>query len=225
MFSCHTDDKCYCSVSEDKANDSEDVATTTWCDSDSCISQSKCYCKSKNFGAIIPGKGCNSDNLALDYELFTIGSGAADGNGGSVRTNDIVVTRTCRNRSNRHSGDGQHLAANEALSVKKSVEMAALFADVKLSQTTDIKNLKPSKSKSKHKQQQPQHQKQGKEKDSVRSNRSDLVVLKNSNNIRKMLSSNNSNSCNGHHHNDDHYQSIVPRPVSASLEDSLGYLP
>jgi len=103
---------------------------TTWCDTDSCVSASKCYCKrsEKRFSSMCVGneyskarksKSTNkkpSEKLTLDYELFTIG------------------------------GNSKSVQPEEALSVKKSVEAAAVFADVKLSQTTDIKSLCPNPS-------------------------------------------------------------------------------
>lgn len=56
----------------------------------------------------------NKDNLGLDYELFSLPS----------------------------SGSKKHVNPNDALSVKKSVEAAAVFGDVRLSQTTDIKDFR-----------------------------------------------------------------------------------
>ncbi|XP_052858492.1 uncharacterized protein LOC128266190 isoform X3 [Drosophila gunungcola] len=154
LISCRSDDKCYCSMVEeepassmerDSAHNSH-TETTTSCDSDSCVSASKCYCKrthrrqrSSAAAATISedslsqqqrksrtsnaGKAANgasrktkpSEKLGLDYELFSI------------------------------SGSGQPVQPHEALSVKKSVEAAAVFADMKLSQTTDIKSLCPAK--------------------------------------------------------------------------------
>ncbi|EDS43224.1 conserved hypothetical protein [Culex quinquefasciatus] len=112
--SCKSDDKCYCSMGETQA---EEEGSTTWCDTDSCASHEKCYCAPR------PGQvqKCatksatskkNADKLGLDYELFTVGGG------------------------------GRPVNASEALSVKKTVEVAAVFADVKLSQTTDITDMK-----------------------------------------------------------------------------------
>uniref|UniRef100_A0A182IME2 PID domain-containing protein n=1 Tax=Anopheles atroparvus TaxID=41427 RepID=A0A182IME2_ANOAO len=117
--SCRSEDKCYCSMGETPNED----GSTTWCDTDSCISNEKCYCSTRHgqlgkCGTGVghskpPGtKGSKVDKLALDYELFTVG------------------------------GSGRPVKASEALSVKKTVEVAAEFADVKLSQTTDITNLK-----------------------------------------------------------------------------------
>ncbi|XP_032577126.1 uncharacterized protein LOC6606630 isoform X4 [Drosophila sechellia] len=150
LISCRSDDKCYCSMVEeepassmerDSANNSH-TETTTSCDSDSCVSASKCYCKRthrrqrsaaaaaisedslsqqqrksrpSNAGAGGARKGKSAEKLGLDYELFSI------------------------------SGSGQPVQPHEALSVKKSVEAAAVFADMKLSQTTDIKSLCPPK--------------------------------------------------------------------------------
>lgn len=200
VTSCHSDDKCYCSMGD---------GSTTWCDSDSCATGSKCYCsphekhekkslkktsskeetkKSKS------SRSRNKDNLALDYELFTVGSSS------------------------------KHVKPTEALSVKKSVEMAAVFADVKLSQTTDITNLKPGKDKkSKH------HHKK---------HHDDYVSIKNVKNVSKSNTEDFYKSSEVILRKDvevtskrvttkteGYYQSVMPRPVSASLEDSLGYLP
>ncbi|XP_067616025.1 uncharacterized protein [Eurosta solidaginis] len=130
LISCKSDDKCYCSIVEevngtvggDFGNNQSD---TTWCDSDSCISTSKCYCQQVNRlirSKCVEMKTSKSYNeiysvltagekMALDYELFTINE---------------------RRKS---------VQAHEAFSVKKSVEAAAIFADVKLNQTTDIKSM------------------------------------------------------------------------------------
>ncbi|XP_037814964.1 uncharacterized protein LOC119605755 isoform X1 [Lucilia sericata] len=134
LISCQSDDKCYCSMVEEEAHNTADDETanahsdTTWCDTDSCISASKCYCKrieSRSNSRHIDNNSKNkspkrrsrsmtrktSDKLAVDYELFNI------------------------------NGSNKPIQPHEALSVKKSVEAAAIFADVKLSQTTDIKSL------------------------------------------------------------------------------------
>uniref|UniRef100_A0A182K1Q2 PID domain-containing protein n=1 Tax=Anopheles christyi TaxID=43041 RepID=A0A182K1Q2_9DIPT len=123
--SCRSEDKCYCSMGETP----NEEGSTTWCDTDSCISNEKCYCSTRHgqmakcgasgtVAGVHGQKHCTPkgsskvDKLALDYELFTVG------------------------------GSGRPVKASEALSVKKTVEVAAEFADVKLSQTTDITNLK-----------------------------------------------------------------------------------
>ncbi|XP_052903490.1 uncharacterized protein LOC128310809 [Anopheles moucheti] len=122
--SCRSEDKCYCSMGETP----NEEGSTTWCDTDSCISNEKCYCSTRHGQVAKCGGGGTAgvhsvgkhsgtkptkvDKLALDYELFTVG------------------------------GSGRPVKASEALSVKKTVEVAAEFADVKLSQTTDITNLK-----------------------------------------------------------------------------------
>lgn len=120
------------------------------------------------------------DNLALDYELFTVGGGG-----------------------------GKHVEAHEALSVKKSVEMAALFADVRLSQTTDITNMVKSHNNRKKCERLAVAKKGG----SVKSNSSEVVLRKK-----------NVDHFNKLGKNEEIYQAL-PRPVSATLEDSLGYLP
>lgn len=127
-------------------------------------------------------KNCKKNNLGLDYELFTVG------------------------------GNGRPVNAHEALSVKKSVEMAALFADVKLSQTTDITSLVPGKDSSK--------QRRGSNSSKLslnthKSNHSDLILRREMEKPLKRLSK-----------SEDIYQPLSSqRPVSSSLEDSLGYLP
>lgn len=173
--------------------------STTWCDSDSCATQSKCYCtpqeKQKKKPTTKKGKSKTrgKDNFALDYELFTVGTSS------------------------------KHVKPTEALSVKKSVEMAAVFADVKLSQTTDITNLKPGKekktTKSKH-----HHKKSHDDLVSAKNvkntkeesvyNKSEVVLRKDIEIMSKKLTK-----------SEGFYQAVAPRPVSASLEDSLGYLP
>ncbi|XP_011188131.1 uncharacterized protein LOC105215737 isoform X3 [Zeugodacus cucurbitae] len=134
LISCKSDEKCYCSmVEEDNALPGGDFVNThsdtTWCDTDSCVSTSKCYCQrsqadrqqrsvrdhtSTPFSHKGSAKGQTAaEKLALDYELFTI------------------------------SGNSKSVQPHEALSVKKSVEAAAIFGDMKLSQTTDIKSICP----------------------------------------------------------------------------------
>jgi hypothetical protein len=182
--------------------------STTWCDSDSCATASKCYCSpqekkshkktsTKEDGKKTKtGRARNKDNFALDYELFTVGNSS------------------------------KHVKPTEALSVKKSVEMAAVFADVKLSQTTDITNLKPTKDKKQHK---PKHH--------HKKNHDDVVSVKNSKNSIKVKSEDFYRTSEVILRKDveitskrvtkteGYYQAVAPRPVSASLEDSLGYLP
>lgn len=65
----------------------------------------------------------SSDNLALDYELFL-----------QNKVRD-TQTRNMKRLTVRSTGAG----CEDALSVKKSAEMAALFADVRLSQRTDVR--------------------------------------------------------------------------------------
>ncbi|XP_067015686.2 uncharacterized protein [Anabrus simplex] len=123
----------------------------------------------------------SSDNLALDYDLFTTSSKSdeedEDNNGRSFspqqskvlvvsardpRGRIIYMGASCRSdegskkgskrlpassgssssrygsRRRRHHSSGAPSSACEALSVKKSAEIAALFADMKLSQTTGV---------------------------------------------------------------------------------------
>ncbi|XP_037292840.1 uncharacterized protein LOC115455705 [Manduca sexta] len=67
----------------------------------------------------------SSDSLALDYELL-LQNKARD-----------TRSRNMQRLTVRSTGAGSH----DALSVKKSAEMAALFADVRLSQRTDVRSL------------------------------------------------------------------------------------
>ncbi|XP_045490662.1 uncharacterized protein LOC110993346 [Pieris rapae] len=67
----------------------------------------------------------SSDSLALDYELLL-----------QNKPRDTRA-RNMQRLTVRSTGAGSH----DALSVKKSAEMAALFADVRLSQRTDVRSL------------------------------------------------------------------------------------
>lgn len=226
--SCNSDDKCYCSMGETV----DDGGSTTWCDdSDSCASASKCYCSlhdrkfnhrkqkngekksttnNNNNNKSKSNRSRKADNLALDYELFTVSG----------------------------SQQRQHVKPTEALSVKKSVEMAAVFADVKLSQTTDITSLQANDTGGNG---QKSHKLKHHHKKHNNKNSSNKVVeINNSKNItlnpksddyykvsevilRKDVDLNNKRATNK---NDGYYQPVGPqRPVSNSLEDSLGYLP
>lgn len=177
-----------------------DTNSTTSCDSEGCVSDDKCYCviqkkpSTPTSGAPAAnncnGANCNdgkkkggNNKLSLDYELFN-----------SVSS-------------------GKQMKPNEALSVKKTVEMAAVFADMKLSQTTDISNLVESEANKvsrRHKEKVERSDKVSKDSGcSVRSTGSD--VLKKLDNQKNKA--------------DDHYQVIPVNPVSHCLEDTLGYLP
>lgn len=177
--------------------------STTWCDSDSCATGSKCYCspqdkkpqkKALQEAPTKKGKP-RKDNFALDYELFTVGNSS------------------------------KHVKPTEAMSVKKSVEMAAVFADVKLSQSTDITNMKPSKAiKPKH-----HHKKRHDEtivsmknvKNSTRSRSGEDFYKSSEVILRKDIEVTSKRVTK----TEGYYQAVNARPVSASLEDSLGYLP
>ncbi|KAF9413247.1 hypothetical protein HW555_008469 [Spodoptera exigua] len=134
------------------------------CDSESCADSNKCYCtgprrvqashsmeylrsssmsycdrmrtnddksgRTSRWGASAGGRrrsergrrARSSDSLALDYELLL---------------QNKPRTRNMQRLTVRSTGAG----SQEALSVKKSAEMAALFADVRLSQRTDVRAL------------------------------------------------------------------------------------
>lgn len=107
----------------------------------------------------------------------------------------------------------------EALSVKKTVEMAAEFADVKLSQTTDVKNLTHMEAAKKNGKILDKLDKVSKDSGySVRSSSSEVV-------LRRDIAKGNDKTALQLSKSDGYYQTIPPRPLSASLEDSLGYLP
>ncbi|XP_008194830.2 uncharacterized protein LOC662086 isoform X2 [Tribolium castaneum] len=165
---CVSADKCYCSLGN-KQNarknqcdcNLDGPVTFCGCDTDSCTESNKCYCQNparsrtiqelkrrslkkdrklcrrasnsrstKSLEYIGPyyeklgSKRKNYNGVAVDYELFSVRSGRG--------RNDRTLQSTAI------SG-----ACTEALSVKKSAEIAALFADIKLSQTTDIAHLTP----------------------------------------------------------------------------------
>lgn len=208
LITCRTEDKCYCSLNG-IIPDGDDQSSTTCCDTDSCISTTKCYCKHKISRPITlsmehVGRNCIADSLALDYELFNVG------------------------QSQRRRAASKHVRSQEALSVKKSVEMAAVFADVKLSQTTDITNIVgPISSEDeiniRNNRRNSLSSSRGKRCGSSQRSKSSVAVPNNkaSNNLseweplyRKKPQKSN-----------DAYQTIAPRAVSATLEDSLGYLP
>lgn len=192
LLSCGTEDKCYCSMGER----TDGQSSTTWCDSDSCISNTKCYCKDKRDSAIETGD-YTPDNLALDYELFTIDNG--------------------KNKSNT---SGKQMRANDALSAKKSVEMAALFADFKLTQTTDMKNMLKTSAQS----NTPSHSSSNSSRKKGPSSHSSPDSLNGSRNVS--LKKGGKQQMKEETLGEDIYQTMPqPRPVSATLEDSLGYLP
>ncbi|XP_047538104.1 uncharacterized protein LOC125071780 [Vanessa atalanta] len=135
------------------------------CDSESCADSNKCYCtgprrtvmqssqsleylkspsnktyadrmkrayddyegkpRSRSGASSRRRRARSSDSLALDYELLL-----------QNKPRDARA-RNMQRLTVRSTGAGSH----DALSVKKSAEMAALFADVRLSQRTDVRSL------------------------------------------------------------------------------------
>lgn len=223
--------------------DDETESHTTFCDTDSCNSESKCYCKrSIRVDSLEQTKKTksrnkqNKDNLGLDYELFSLPS----------------------------SGNKKHINPNDALSVKKSVEAAAVFGDVRLSQTTDIKDFRMNSQSPKSspgsggRTKQRQQESIPKQKD-VQSQSSQRILAKNNikNELQLMPSSPTStqkshsvddilkklNAIENLKNNDSSiasrysksfkaasYKSINHFPQTnsvggSSLEDTLGYLP
>lgn len=220
MISCHTDDKCYCSLDDEVATD---FSNGTYCDTESCNSITKCYCKHRAVQSLSTTTSattkkvnptCITDSLALDYELFTIAND---------RSRRYASAKQRQNNS-------KNIRSQEALSVKKSVEMAAVFADVKLSQTTDIKHMTGGLTSSEEEQQAQ----------ITRNNRRNSVISTRSGQTKRnptprSKSGPTSNVIEATEQNpifrkntqkiNEMYQTITSKAVGATLEDSLGYLP
>jgi hypothetical protein len=230
--SCNSDDKCYCSMGE-----TLDGGSTTWCeDSDSCASASKCYCtlhdrksrKKKSNSGTVGLNGTNNNN-SNNNNANTVEGGTKKGKSNRSRKVDKLALDYELFTAN---GSGRHVKPTEALSVKKSVEMAAVFADVKLSQTTDITSLQPSKDIKSHKSKHHHKKHHNGNNDTIEESKKfintkndDYYLKANSPNdviLRKDLDLGNKRAALK---SDGYYQPIGQRPVSASLEDSLGYLP
>lgn len=192
---CASADRCYCSLGNTQARnsvcccaDGKCCRSTTntasssavcECDSDSCADvATKCYCRRGKTNKT-QEETRNSDRLALDYELFT-----------SSGLNAPV--------------DKNIKKPHEALSVKKSAEMAALFADVKLNQTTDVTHLNPGKPNGMFSAKNGLYTIQSKLNDRIDGKRFQdkyFISQPNASHMRRN------------------------RAASGSLEDSLGYLP
>ncbi|CAH0549375.1 unnamed protein product [Brassicogethes aeneus] len=101
-------------------------------------------------------RSVSQDNLALDYDIFAITNGIRNlHNRAALYSRSISECgqinlrnhESMRSFSSHAYGNNRGRSAissgqcTEALSVKKSAEIAALFADIKLSQTTDITHL------------------------------------------------------------------------------------
>lgn len=102
--------------------------------------------------------------------------------------------------------------------------MAAVFADVKLSQTTDITNLAgPTSSEDEHNLKNARNHKRG----SINGTKTDLLISSTRSRSKNLIDAadlgplyqKNLKKIN------ELYQTITPKVVSATLEDSLGYLP
>lgn len=237
MLSCRTDDKCYCSMGEGAESN------TTWCDTDSCFSASKCYCHRN--GKKSGGKDGNNNNNS-HHQSHNLSSSNSDNNlnhsssGGSVKNTckkssgsnkekkvknksrsadnlglDYELFSVSGSKAKNIGTSGKQVRAHEALSVKKSVEVAAMFADVKLNQTTDITTLVATNSTS----SKDSRKRSGKNSSSSNnkeeySSKSDMLLHREKSLMKIRLAK-----------TEGYYQAVSARPVSASLEDSLGYLP
>lgn len=123
------------------------------------------------------------------------------------------------------------LRSQEALSVKKSVEMAAVFADVKLSQRTDIKHLAGGRSIADI--EQLAKVERNNRRNSITSSKSQYPRQPESYRSRSgkiipnilMAAEHNPIFRKNTQKINEMYQTINPKVVGATLEDSLGYLP
>lgn len=219
MISCHSEDKCYCSLEDEGEGTADNLSTADYCDTESCNSSTKCYCKHQIVGPAATttsvtkkmNRTCITDSLALDYELFSIANDRNHRHG---------------NAKARTSSNSKHIRSQEALSVKKSVEMAADFG-IKLSQTTDVKHLNGDMTSSEEerlarknhrnsinsarghhlKQIESMHRSGNIIPNVIKAAEQNPIFRKNTQKINEM------------------YQTITPKVVGATLEDSLGYLP
>lgn len=208
----------------------DDLSMATYCDTESCNSTTKCYCKhriiqpTETTAAITKkmNRTCITDSLALDYELFTIGNELNSRHGNSNKIRNHI------NNINKINNNSKYIRSQEALSVKKSVEMAAVFADVKLSQTTDVKHLNGDITSS-----EEERLARNNHRNSVISNRSQQIkrpnsmVFKSSKIIPNVIEAAEQNPIfrKNTQKINEMYQTITPKVVGATLEDSLGYLP
>lgn len=220
MISCHSEDKCYCSLDENEGT-ADDLSTATYCDTESCNSTTKCYCKHRVIRSPTAttsitkkmNRTCITDSLALDYELFTIANDRSHRYGSS---------------KTRNSNSAKQIRSQEALSVKKAVEMAAVFADVRLSQTTDVKHLNGDMTSS-----EEERLARNNRRNSVVSTRSQQIkrpgsiVSKSGDVIPNVIKAAEQNPIfrKNTQKINEMYQTITPKVVGATLEDSLGYLP
>lgn len=224
MISCHSEDKCYCSLDEGEET-ADNLSNATYCDTVSCNSSTKCYCKHRviqaNAAAATTAsvtkklnRTCITDSLALDYELFTIA------NDRNHRYGNAKTRSNCSSK--------QHIRSQEALSVKKSVEMAAVFADVKLSQTSSIKHLNGGDLTSSEEERLARRN----SRNSINSGRSHHLkkiesMHRSGNVIPNVIKAAEQNPIfrKNTQKINEMYQTITPKVVGATLEDSLGYLP
>ncbi|XP_071057185.1 uncharacterized protein [Onthophagus taurus] len=106
-------------------------------------------CKEQYYEKLKKNKKRGCENLAVDYELFSIANGKICNINSSLYGGEIDPKRNYSINSYKYTQNKKVLQSipvkgcTEALSVKKSAEIAALFADIKLSQTTDIAHLIP----------------------------------------------------------------------------------
>ncbi|XP_065335181.1 uncharacterized protein LOC135936336 [Cloeon dipterum] len=121
------------------------------------------YCSRMNVYDVLPSEtatvssrpkyqSVSVDNLALDYELFRYNAARQAARRASLQQQQqqrvmVVSARDDRGRL-IYTGDSQRSRprrssslASEALAVKKTTEIASLFSNMKLSQTTDIRGM------------------------------------------------------------------------------------
>ncbi|XP_059487289.1 uncharacterized protein LOC132203495 [Neocloeon triangulifer] len=123
------------------------------------------YCSRMNVYDVLPSQTASIasrtryhsvDNLALDYELFRYNAARHAARRASLQQQQMhqrVMVVSARDDRGRliYGGDSQRSRprrssslASEALAVKKTTEIASLFSNMKLSQTTDIRGFQMS---------------------------------------------------------------------------------
>ncbi|XP_017778892.1 PREDICTED: uncharacterized protein LOC108564376 isoform X2 [Nicrophorus vespilloides] len=163
---CVSADKCYCSLGNkinNKCSDFGESLTYCGCDTDSCADSNKCYCNRGNnindqlnrLKNYVPptAKNCckrnsNTRSTKSVLEYMHNPSERYYEKLHSRRKKDYEIMDQRFLYKDHICNDGRKSVQSsgpctEALSVKKSAEIAALFADIKLSQTTDITQILP----------------------------------------------------------------------------------
>ncbi|XP_018560772.1 uncharacterized protein LOC108903168 [Anoplophora glabripennis] len=252
---CRMEGKCYCNL--------DNTLNFCECDTDSCTESNKCYCSSAPAFNHLKQKGFTHHNhkklckkssntkstKSLEYILNPCESYYEKLKLKSKNSSDIAVEKQMKSKQNGR-GSTRTLQStaisggcNEALSVKKSAEIAALFADIKLSQTTDITHLTPKNfdvasliSKSSYtKLQQPKYTKPSKpssnrldvKTNNMYSAKNGLYTIQSQSDESRRSSLNEGRKISESREYFDlesQYERNIDN-VSTNIENSLGYLP